>query len=144
VELAEVDSASYEFGPWLSDDRLDLYFASNRLGGASSQLFHAHRAGPTLAFDPPAEIDLGLGGYANDPFVSRDGLTMWFVYNQIGTDNRLYVATRATTAEPFGSTAAMTELNVYAYGEATPSLTADELTIVFTSDEPGAPGNGDL
>jgi hypothetical protein len=133
-----------EVGPWLSDDRLDIYLASDRLSG--SQLFHAHRASASVTFDPPVEIDLGLGGYGNDPFVSTDGLTLWFVYNATGvfSDNRLYVAARATTGLPFGSTAAMNELNVYAYGEATPSLTADELTIVFTSEQPSDPGNGDL
>jgi hypothetical protein len=146
VELAELDSPTDEFGPWLSDDRLDIYFASDRLDGANPQLFHAHRASAAMQFDPPVEVDLGLGGYANDPFISADGMTLWFVYTATGafSDDRLYVATRATTAEPFGSTAAMTELNVYAYGEGTPSLTADELTIIFTSDQPSDPGNGDL
>jgi len=143
VELAELDSTTDELGPWMSDDRLEIWFSSKRSG--STQLYHSRRTMPTSTFEPPALVDLGIGGTGNDPFVTADRLTLWFVYNPTGAsiDDALYIATRASTSDQFASPQPVVELGS-AYGQSTPSLTAAELTVAFMSTRPGDPGNGDL
>jgi Tol biopolymer transport system component len=141
VELAVLDSPKAETRPWLSNDRSEIWFSSNRSG--PYQIYHSQRA-TGAPFDPPVLVDLGLGG-GDDPFITADGLTLWFGYSPtaLPTDNQLYYATRASASDAFGSATIATELNS-AYGQSTPSLTADGLTVIFTSSRAGDPGRGDL
>jgi len=57
----------------------------------------------------------------------------------VGASRDTFLATRTSTALPFGNIQAISELAT-ASDEGNPSLTADELTIVFEPDRPGSAG----
>ena len=134
-ELAEVDTAAEEDGPWLSGEVRTMLFASGRSG--PSRLYLAlQRAATSDPFGAPTEIALSSVGDLVDPFMSEDLLTLWFAGDNgdIGTSD-IYVATRATAADPFGTPAPIGELNT-GDGVGDVSLTTDQLTIVFTANAP--------
>ena len=66
------------------------------------------------------------------PTPSADQLTLWF-YSVRGGDDDIYVATRASIADPFSAAVQVAELDTAA-SEAGPTVTADELHMVFSRD----------
>lgn len=100
VVLAPLRTSSDERTPTLSDDGLDVYFASDRPGGPGGfDVYHAHRAAVDQPFDAPALVpelsspldDIGLR-------LSRDGSAMYLNFAAMDngtTDTDLEVATRS-------------------------------------------------
>jgi Tol biopolymer transport system component len=82
----------------------------------------------------------GVGSNANEwgPALSADKLTLYFESERTGIGD-LYRATRATTADEFGAVTALTQLNGNSSSERDPELSADGLTLYFTSDRNGQP-----
>jgi Tol biopolymer transport system component len=80
---------------------------------------------------------LAVNTASNDwsPALSGDTLRLVFQSDR-GGDNDLYEATRATTADAFGSVVPLTALNGSS-SERAPTLTTDGLTIYFDSDRSG-------
>ena len=125
-KLELVNGAADDLGPWLSEDRRELIFASKRDGGFD--LYRATRGD----FDVPFEAPVKFGGDVNtsenegDPFVMHDGKTVWFTSTRHGsTVGQLYVATRRNGDLTLDREA--TELGEGRH----PSLTSDGLTIYF-------------
>jgi Tol biopolymer transport system component len=133
--LVEVNSPSIDWGPWLSPDKLELWFSSDRTGNLT--IFRAQRASTTAAFDPPIAVDLGLSGDSDDPFITADGLSLYITNNSSAlTLFDLYVLTRPTSADPFTNPNELVPLNSNQFDQG-PSLTADALTLVFDSTRAG-------
>jgi Tol biopolymer transport system component len=83
---------AYDESPFLSGDKLTLYFNSNR--GGNHDLYQAKRASPTANFDPPEPItELNTPGNEGDPWVSADGKHIVFT-RVIGGELTLMEATR--------------------------------------------------
>lgn len=68
----------------------------------------------------------------HDPFPSLDGMRLYFALWSKPNALQLFYAERADPSGAFGPPRALDELNTNS-GEASPSITADELLIVFTS-----------
>ncbi|MBS0265290.1 MAG: PEGA domain-containing protein, partial [Planctomycetes bacterium] len=89
--------------------------------------FFAARWG-TLSVGDPLELEsINQGGPAWDPWVSRDGLALWFAGQQ--SDGKgIYVSRRKTPYEDFGTP----ELVVrHSEKPASPSVTADQLIVAY-------------
>ncbi|MFV2067113.1 MAG: hypothetical protein ACC645_09050, partial [Pirellulales bacterium] len=110
----------------------------------------AARAAVLGTFNPPEVI--GLGADVNtaeadrNPSISADGLNLLFDSTRPGgfggTD--LYIATRASTSEPFGVVTNLgPEVNTDS-SEVAPALSTDRLTLYFGSNRSGAFGKTDL
>jgi hypothetical protein len=128
---------SNEYGPWLSEDRLEIVFTSNRNGG-NYQLFRALRASASDPFGAPALLPVPGAVTGDDAFITDDGLTLWYANVDPTTSAQsLYVATRASTAEDFGTPQLVDELNM-GVDASGPTLSSDELTIVFNSKRNGS------
>jgi len=87
-----------------------------------------------LAVGQPVPLEsINTADYELDPYVSADGLSLWFVGAR--TEGRgIFVSTRASTLDQFSSP----KLLRMTRGDdlpATPSLTADESAIVYASPE---------
>jgi hypothetical protein len=70
---------SDNYGATLTDDLLDVFFASNRAGGVgSTDIWHAERLSRADPFDPP-ELVREVSSVLDDvsPAISADGLTLW-------------------------------------------------------------------
>lgn len=80
-----------------------------------------------------------------EPFVSADGLTLYFTSDRPGGKGGrdIYQATRATPMDAFGSIGAVAAFNT-AYDDGGLSLSTDGLTAYISSTRPGGPGPPDL
>jgi hypothetical protein len=89
----------------------------------------------TFALPQPLPGPIGAGTIDWFPTPSADERTLWFYSLRSGNAD-LYVATRASAADPFSAAAPIAELSTSAY-ESGPTVTGDQLHLVFTRD--GAP-----
>jgi hypothetical protein len=135
------------FGPVLSPDDSGLFFVGTVSSGAE-QIFFASRSdvstGQFSAGNPVPE----LASNASDgtPFVSASGLRIYFYSTRPGSNagsRDLWVAERSTPTGAFAAPTPLLELNTASF-ELLPRLSADELSIVFTSQRPEGRGATDL
>ncbi len=82
----------------------------------------------------PARIGAvsSLGYYDGDPAISADGLELYFISDR-GGSRRIYMSTRFSTADAWGSAVAVTALwGIAGNTDSGPELSHDGLTIWFT------------
>jgi hypothetical protein len=144
---AGLNVASEQWSPNLSADDLTLYFSI--YDGANNRIYSATRSAKGAAFGAPTHVSISGGGNPNpaqpqSPFLSRDGLTLYFVANSSsGTDKDIWTATRATTTGTFGGAQALAGVNS-TKDDLRPWLSDDELTIYFASARSGGSGDVDI
>lgn len=101
--------------PSLSEDLRELYFNSKREGGAGREdIWYATRATASAAWlAPEAARALNTSDRETGIALSPDGLTLWFSSDRPGGHGGLdvYVARRATRAEPFAQPTLVEELS---------------------------------
>jgi len=105
--VAEVQSPMSDGGPFISADGLALYLVYDAdFPPPMEDLYVATRSAPGDPFSTPARIDeLSTDNMERDPWVSADGLSMYFVSNRDGThfgDYDIYLSERASVGQPFG------------------------------------------
>ena len=140
-----VNTAGHDKAPFLSFDGLTLYFSRDDVPGGFARIWQATRANPFEPFSSIEEIT-GLteaDGHVTRPWVSPDERRMYY-YTTSGSRRRLRCAERPSPAAAWLPGSYLSELN--SLGDvANPSLTADELVIVFDSlGFPGGKGDRDL
>jgi hypothetical protein len=115
------------------------------LGGGSAKADFTF--GEPVNLGPPINTEYDDGS----AFISADGLSMYFTRNSLGGpwDNELWdfdiwVATRATTADPWSEPVNLGPTINTPDVEWHPSVTADGLELYFDSDRPGGEGAWDL
>ena len=108
-------------------------------------------AGPKLCYDLPVNAGslINTQDFEGGPSLSQDGLTLLFGaarQNGLGQlDEDIYIATRETTNEPFGPAQSLgPSVNALGFGDYSPELSADGLTLYFSSSRPGGFGAADL
>lgn len=127
--IDELATSELEATPFLSSDRLEILFSSNRETG-NLRLLYANRERHDEDFMEVRDLsDLGVTGATVDPFLEADGLTMWFstLSSALGAEPELHRATRTTRGTPRFSAAEP----VVGMG-AHPTMTADGLTLFFS------------
>ena len=145
-----INTSSSDQGPSISADGLELYFCSGRPGGYSNRdIWVATR--PTSS-DPWGE-PVNLGPTVNSsspewaPSISADGLTLYF-FSGAGRGGYggydLWVTTRATKEDDWGNPVNLGPPVNSSYLDAMGSISADGLSLFFTSDRPGGSGSGDI
>jgi Tol biopolymer transport system component len=147
VPLSEVNSSGFnDKSPFLSFDGLTLYFSrENEPAGYFSRIFQATRTTPDGPFGDVHEItSLTSGaGHVGCPWVSPDGLRMYY-YSTSGMTRFLRMSQRSDIHKAWPSGSYITELNALG-SVANPTLTQDELTIVFSGlNLVGGRGDWDL
>src|SRR5262249_3613748 len=134
--------------PWLSADRLRMYFSSTRGGGGTLQdLFVATRTSPTAAFGAPVAIAELNGIMTNDasPSLTSDELTLVFESDRAGGlgGSDLWIATRTSRTGFFGPPQALMSVNSSAR-DANPEISSDGRTLYFESERAGGKGGADI
>ncbi|MCP4453253.1 MAG: hypothetical protein GY809_17470 [Planctomycetes bacterium] len=135
--------------PCLSADGLTLYFSSTRPGGhGESDLYMSTRATLGDDWQEPTPLGPSVNGPEGDfyPFVSVDGLTLYFTSDREGgygkTDT--WVSTRTTVDDPWGEPVNLgPEINSSDH-DLCPCASPDGQTLFFQSQRPGGYGQSDL
>ncbi|MBN2592069.1 MAG: PD40 domain-containing protein, partial [Sedimentisphaerales bacterium] len=146
-----VNTASGEGGNGLSisADELSIYFESDRSGGyGNADLWVATRA--TKNDDWTESVNLGsvVNGSAQDnsPSISVDGLSLYFSSNRSGTVGNmdLWVTTRETTADDWNEPVNLGTVVNSSVADYMSYISADGLSLYFSSERPGGLGLRDL
>ena len=108
-------------------------------------------AGPRLCYDTPVNAGplINTALFEGGPSLSQDGLTLLFGAarrNSLGVlDEDIHMATRETTGEAFGPAQNLgPTVNALGFGDYSPELSLDGLTLYFSSSRPGGQGEADL
>ena len=146
--IAELsDPTGHTDDPTLTADRLELFFESPREGGSgAADLWVSIRATTSDAWGSPRPVAaLNSPQSDNTPGVSADGLTIWFTSDRPTGDaiHDFYVSTRASRSSEWSTPTRIAELSSTG-NDLGPSVTPDELTLLFHSNRAGGLGNGDL
>ncbi len=149
VPVMMVNSASAEeWSPFLSFDRLTLYFARVRSDTFYyGRIFQATRERPfgpfTSVEEIPGELNFSSGHHLL-PWVSPDNLRMYY-HNETGGIFKLMISERSSDNDPWPEGESIHELNALGDRLQAPRLTPDELTIFFNAyDIPGGKGGYDI
>jgi Tol biopolymer transport system component len=138
VPVSEINTMSSEGAPFLSYDGLTLYY-SRQLG--SNHIFSATRSVPYGPFTSEQVLD-NLSLPANYSWVSPDNLRLYYYSSY--RSRYIKMSERASVNDPWQAGTDVVELNALG-GVANPSLSPDELTIVFTGTSvPGGLGGYDI
>jgi len=140
-----VNSANIDNDPCISADGRTLLFSSNRQGWGG--VWMCRRGGITEDWAPPVKLGPPMStGTDVSPHLSADGLTLLFASERPGGQGErdLWSSTRRTPDEPWGPPVNLGSRVNSSGSDITPALSADGLTLLFSSDRPGGQGGFDL
>ncbi|NQV33989.1 MAG: PD40 domain-containing protein, partial [Phycisphaeraceae bacterium] len=144
-----VNSSYREFNASISADGLSLLFISNRPGGVGGlDIWMTTREtldedwGEPVNLGPTINTPVGEWGVS----ISSDSLSLYFDTSQSGSVaiDDLWVATRATTDDNWGNPVSLGPTVNSSADDYSPSISADGLSLYFTSGRSGGSGNYDL
>ncbi len=145
--LPEINSSYVDKSPFLSFDGLTMYFSrQSGPGWYYSRIYQATRPVASGPFQTVSEISTlnYNGGHVDSPWVSPDNLRMYFFRTEPGSLYRLKLSSRSSVTADWPEGANIQELNTQGR-LASPTLTSDELVIVFSgSSLGGGMGGHDL
>lgn len=134
--VPELNSAANEYSPVEDESGLAVYFYSTRDGG-DQDVFMATRASRNDPWRTPAVLvdELDTAGNDADPFVTGDGLTLYFGSGAAGLLD-IYVARRLDRDAAFDPAEPVGELNSDAH-DTDPWLSPGGRSLVMTSNRDG-------
>jgi len=140
TNLTTLNTTAVEYKGVVSPDQLTIYFDSSRGSDGRYDIYVATRS--TIAGDfggVTAVSNINMAGGVTDgsPWISPDGLDLYFQSTRGVGDYNLYHSTRANTSSPFGAPVEIGELNT-TFNEDDFTLTPDQLAIYFASNRTGA------
>lgn len=142
-----VDSPGFDGTPWLSPNKLELYFNSNRDGG-NYDVWVTTRA--TVDDDWGTPVNLGApvntAGEEGCLSLSADGLELYTISDRAGGSGGwdLWVARRETLNDPWQVPVNLGPTINTSAMENFPCLSADGLCLFFASNRSGGSGGLDL
>jgi hypothetical protein len=139
TDVTALNTAGVEGKPTVTEDALDIVFSRGNPG----QLFEAMRGNMADPFSSPVPVDFVASSDDEGPWLSADGLRLWFVSTRDGNGTHLFEATRASRTSPF-AVAGHPELEAGTNNDLLEALSADGLEIYLSSTRPGGPGGYDV
>jgi formylglycine-generating enzyme required for sulfatase activity/serine/threonine protein kinase len=129
--------------PRLSVDGLTLFFTSTRAGGlGQTDIYQSRRATPDAPWQPPENLGADINSTAQDagPWISADGLSLWFSSTRTGDWNIHRSVREGPEATWPPAELVDAPINTPA-GDGGPALTADGLTLALHSNRPEQGGS---
>lgn len=142
--ITEVSSPDFDTSPHLTADELELWLTSARTGSAMTDIYVAKRASTAVPFGTPQRDPVLSTAFDEDSlWISDDGLRIMFSSNA-GSSIDLYSASRPDRGSSWSTPMIVSELSTPDGIEGAPTLSADELEIIFISNRDGGVGKYDL
>ena len=147
-----VNSSSLDKGPSISNDGLTLFFHSgNSRPGSFGQkdLWVATRETTDDPWSKPVNFDLNINSsyQEGNPSISADQLSLYFSswrQPEGYGENDLWMIERPAINDPWGEPINLGPAINTSYVDIRPDISADGLTLFFSSDRPGGYGEDDL
>ena len=140
VLQATVSSTAIDWMPALSADGAELFFSSDRAGGAGAfDLYRSEWVEAAGAFGPATKVtELNSSAWDTGPALSGDGLTLYFDSGRRAPNapSTIYVASRTNRTSPFGAPTLVAALDSMK-GDGEPGPSSDLAQMVFCSMRPG-------
>lgn len=139
VSVTELNSTRYDYTPWLSEDGLEMYLASDRDTSTVTyyHIYHTTRTTVNDPFNPPLRVtEVNQPPRQHDPSLTSDSLTLYFTsWRPGGADTSIWLITRTTDSVPFDSATQQLVPNVNpsnpAIGAEGPWISPDGLRMYF-------------
>lgn len=137
--------AGEDTGGEISRDGLSLWWSSRRPDHANGfDLWFARRTTRDSAWGTATRInELSTAGLDGFPTLTEDQLFMVFLSHDPDSGFDFYSSTRESLSSPWQPRVSLTSVNS-PDGEGMPHLSADGLTLYFSSNRPGGQGANDL
>ena len=144
-----INSSSNDAGPDISANGLTLFFHSDRTGGSGgADLWVSTRNTTDDDWGEPVNLGptVNSSQWEFSPSLSADGLSLFFASNRSGGPGGydLWVTTRATTQDDWGSPVNLGPTVNSSYRDLDGDISAEGLSLFFLSDRPGGYGDRDL
>lgn len=143
--VVEVSTMRDEFEPTLSADGLDMIFASDQGDPYLLELWESTRPTTSSSWSKPMRIsELGTDTrHELDPWLSADGLSLYYAIGDNLAAATLVRATRASRTSPWSAPEPVPGITGAGSFAVSPTLSADEREIFFATDLDEA-GNLDI
>lgn len=146
VNQGNLNSASLEWMPGLSDDGSELYFSSDRQYMYQMNIYRATWIAQVGGYGNVVRVDelnTANNVWSASAQPSRDGLSIYFESFRAGGygESDLYVATRDTPSSTFNEPLNLSPLNS-GYNDGSPSPSSDGKVLLFASARPGGATQG--
>lgn len=135
VRVNVVNGQASDGAPSLSKDGLTLVFASDRDAGGVFKMYWSTRPALATNWEAPSPIptvNTDTSSQDTNPVLTEDKLALYFNSDRDG-DHDIYVATRTSTADPFGPPQLVPGINTDA-NEEDPWISPNGRYIVFCRD----------
>jgi hypothetical protein len=134
--VTALNSTSEDQSPGITASNTTIVFYRHN-STTDTALMIATRSSPAVAWGTPVAIlELDTPVLEKSPFLTSDGLTIYYSSTDGMTTSDLYVATRTSTSEPFAAGVPMSELET-ATNDDDPWLSSDGHVMYFASDRSG-------
>jgi Tol biopolymer transport system component len=146
-------NTSFDDGtPSISSDGLTLYFSSNRPGGSGAwDLWMTTRLSTSDPWGAPTNLGSPVNRSYGETFpsISTDGLELYFSEWEVirpdgHGDGDIWVTRRKTKEDPWGTPVNLGPIVNTEFGEASPCIGPDGLTLFYWSMRPGGLGGSDI
>jgi hypothetical protein len=139
-----IPASSRISGAWLSEDGLNLVYASAPQESTEYDLFSTDRANASAAFRQAVPIaELNTDAIERRPVLTRDGLTIFFESDRLGDSSDIFMAERKSSRDAFGTAQRVEQVSTRR-NDVPGSLSYDGLTLFFSADRLGGPGAENL
>ena len=153
TNLGPIVNTSADEGGWIglsiSSDGLSLFFDSTRSGGnGKSDLWFMTRESTDDDWSEPVNIgpEVNTSEHETGPCISPDGLSLYFNSKQSGGSGNwdIWVSMRATINDAWGTPVNLGQIVNSSDGDYMSSISADKLSLYFSSNRSGGSGKRDL
>jgi len=144
-----VNSTSHDADTSISADGLSLYFNSTRPGGSGSyDIWVTKRETAQDSWGEPINLGptVNSGDWEHTPFISADGLTLYFSSNRPGGSGMvdIWCTTRTTASDPWETPVDLGSTINSSAADAAIYISSDGLSLYFNSTRAGGYGGQDL
>lgn len=135
--ILEIEVTERQFDPTVTADELEMFFTREETD-TSNCIYYTSRTSKTLPWGTPQlQTDLCQAIDAGGPYISGDGLTLYYSPLFGAEEGAIYVTTRTSRTERFAAGAAVDGLPGSTVGDfGFPALSADQLHLYLESGAP--------